>query len=98
MLQEANIEVTEYRDPEAHCNHLAIFRRQSTDYTVMIVLTIGEREGDETRILALLKDVEKGITWDEIEHPKIKKHVRDAVENLIQSISLFLFKTMIADN
>ena len=53
---EAGIEVSEY--PDQDCTHLAILRRGSSDYTVMIVLTIGEREG--ATIVGLLKDVEKG--------------------------------------
>ena len=53
---EAGIEVSEY--PDQDCTHLAILKRGSSDYTVMIVLTIGEREG--ATIVGLLKDVEKG--------------------------------------
>ena len=85
---------------DRHCNHLAIFRCES-DYSVLLVLTVGDQEGDETRLRAFLKDATRNVTWAEIsENPKyskVKNHLRTEVENLVQCISLFLFKTMISD-
>jgi hypothetical protein len=81
------------------CRHMAIFRREA-DYTIMIVLTVGEGEGNEsTRIRALLKDVPRGTTWQAIrDNPKLSKcwnNLRIDIENFMVSISLFLVKTMI---
>ena len=89
-----------FRDLDRHCNHLAIFRCES-DYSVLLVLTVGDQEGDETRLRAFLKDATRNVTWEQIsnepKYSKVKNHLRTEVENLVQCISLFLFKTMISD-
>ena len=84
--------VNEFIDEAKNMYHLAIFRCES-DYSVLLVLTVDD-DGTNTRIKALLKDEPRSVKWAEL-RKEVKDHLRTEVENLIQSISLFLFRTMI---
>lgn len=88
-------------DEKGKCRHLAIFRREA-DYSILIVLTVGEENCDDnTRIRALLKDVPRGMTWEAIrDKPALSqcwRNLRTEIENFMVSIALFLVKTMIDD-
>ena len=70
-------------DEKSKCRHLAIFRREA-DYSILIVLTVGEEQGDQsgklghlgnTKIRALIKDIPRrtadgaDMTWEHIYQP-----------------------------
>ena len=60
---------------------------------MLLVLTVDD-DGTKTRLRALLKDEPRSVQMAEL-RKEVKEHLRTEVENLIQSISLFLFRTMI---
>ena len=71
-------QVNQFPDKTSSKYHLAIFDNYS-DLTVLLVLTVGEREFDETRLRALLKDEPRNVHWCDL-RDDVRERVRKEVE------------------